>query len=327
MEICIIGCTGYLGSKISEHLYKKGHQLYGVCRKFPKDEIKFKNYFHKIIEGDITNESFVKKIVSLKIEKIIYTISLNHINSEKILKNSIDVNYLPILRLCSLIKDKNIKSRLIYFSTMQVYGSYEKILKINEDQVKNAENVYALTHSLCEDTLRLMNKYENFESISLRLSNGYGYPKLKSCDCWWLVINDFCKNAIENKEIKLNSDGSSLRDFIHISDISVAVEKLITTTKKIPEKINLASGKTLSMLEIAKIVNDISNKYIHKTKVFIKNKEINNCEIKKRINLISNNKKFRVSNNLMKKFNINPKIDLRSGIKRTLIEINKSNNE
>ena len=81
------------------------------------------------------------------------------------------------------------------------------------------------------------------------------------------------------------------------------------------------------MLEIAKIVNDISNKYIHKTKVFIKNKEINNCEIKKRINLISNNKKFRVSNNLMKKFNINPKIDLRSGIKRTLIEINKSNNE
>ena len=109
MEICIIGCTGYLGSKISEHLYKKGHQLYGVCRKFPKDEIKFKNYFHKIIEGDITNESFIKKIVSLKIEKIIYTISLNHINSEKILKNSIDVNYLPILRLCSLIKDKNIK--------------------------------------------------------------------------------------------------------------------------------------------------------------------------------------------------------------------------
>ena len=50
MEICIIGCTGYLGSKISEHLYKKGHQLYGVCRKFPKDEIKFKNYFHKIKE-------------------------------------------------------------------------------------------------------------------------------------------------------------------------------------------------------------------------------------------------------------------------------------
>ena len=157
---------------------------------------------------------------------------------------------------------------------MQVYGSYEKILKINEDQVKNAENVYALTHSLCEDTLRLMNKYENFESISLRLSNGYGYPKLKSCDCWWLVINDFCKNAIENKEIKLNSDGSSLRDFIHISDISVAVEKLITTTKKIPEKINLASGKTLSMLEIAKIVNDISNKYIHKTKVFLMERHI-----------------------------------------------------
>ena len=62
MVVCVIGCTGYLGSKISSRLHSQGHKVVGVCRKFPKDNKRFKNIFYKIIEGDITNTKFQSKV-------------------------------------------------------------------------------------------------------------------------------------------------------------------------------------------------------------------------------------------------------------------------
>ena len=72
---------------------------------------------------------------------------------------------------------------------------------------------------MCEDILNIYSSFGNINSISIRLSNGYD-PELKTCDCWWLVINDFCLN-VKKKKIQINSDGSPLRDFIHISDIAI----------------------------------------------------------------------------------------------------------
>ena len=81
--------------------------------------------------------------------------------------------------------------------------------------------------------LEIYSNFGNITNTSLRLSNGYGYPELKTCDCWWLVMNDFCLNVEKKSRIILNSDGSPLRDFIHISDIANSVEKLLTTKKKL----------------------------------------------------------------------------------------------
>ena len=60
MIVCVIGCTGYLGSKISAHLYSKGYKVIGVCKKFPKIIKNLKKFF-KIIEGDITSVKLQKE--------------------------------------------------------------------------------------------------------------------------------------------------------------------------------------------------------------------------------------------------------------------------
>ena len=78
---------------------------------------------------------------------------------------------------------------------MQVYGNYNKEKIISEKTKKNCKNIYALTHSMCEDILEIYSNFGNITNTSLRLSNGYGYPELKTCDCWWLVVNDFCLNV------------------------------------------------------------------------------------------------------------------------------------
>ena len=324
MKICIFGCTGYLGSELSCHLSNSGHQVIGVCRKFPKKEIEFKKNFAKVYEGDINSRLFLKKIFSSKPQVIIYLISLNHFDSEKNLDNSLKINCLPVIRILDFIREKNLNMKFIYFSTMQVYGDYANKKLITENTNKNPKNTYALTHSICEDYLLMMNKYKNFSSTCIRLSNGYGFPRLKSCDCWWLVLNDFCLNSYKNSRINISSDGSPLRDFIHITDISRTVNHLIKA-KSIPSLINLASGKAVSMLELAKYVSDVNAKLNNNISIYIKGKRINKKSLTKKINMAKSIRKFKFSTKLLDDFKIKKEFDLNSGIENTIKSMKKIN--
>ena len=64
---------------------------------------------------------------------------------------------------------------------MQVYGREYKDKIINETHPKNLNNIYALTHSICEDAL-LANKQKIKYSI-LRLSNSFGMPVFPKKKC------------------------------------------------------------------------------------------------------------------------------------------------
>ena len=326
MIVCVIGCTGYLGSKISAHLYSKGYKVIGVCKKFPKNNKKFKKNFFKIIEGDITSVKLQKRIFSFTFSSIVYTVSLNHKISERNLNHSINVSYMPLLNICKHIAENKIKMKIIYFSTTQVYGDYSKEKIITEKTKKNHRNIYGLTHSMCEDILEIYSKYSGIQSTSLRLSNGYGYPVLKSCDCWWLVINEFCSMTQKKNQIKINSDGSPLRDFIHISDIANSVQKLLVIKKKLPKVMNLCSGKTISMLEIAKVIQKNSSIINKNPILYVEGKKIDKKNLIKKINFINKKDKFKISNNEMKKLNIKPKIDISNGIRKTLMNLKESNN-
>ena len=234
---------------------------------------------------------------------------------------------MPLLNICNFIAEKKIKIKIIYFSTMQVYGDYSKEKIITEKTTKNYRNIYGLTHSMCEDILEIFSNYTGIQATSLRLSNGYGYPELNTCDCWWLVINDFCSNSQKKNEIKINSDGSPLRDFIHISDIALTVQKLLLLKKEPPKIMNLCSGKTLSMLEIAKIVQQNSTIINKSPTLYVKGKKIEKKNLIKKINFLKKKNRFRISNNEMKKLNIKPKIDISKGIRKTLIDLEGRNIE
>ena len=60
--------------------------------------------------------------------------------------------------------------------------------------------------------------------------------------------------AFEQKKIVLKSNGKSVRDFIFSGDVAEVVEKSLYFKKS--ETYNLGSGKSISMLEIAKLVQE-----------------------------------------------------------------------
>lgn len=251
-HILVIGASGYLGAHISLTMAQQGACVTALCHS-PKDDDAWNEAMHRIICGDITQTGTTDRILQHDYDYAIYLISLNHFDSEGEISQVCQTNVLPLWNLENQLKDR-IK-KFIYFSTQQVYGRTTSAI-INEDTLPAPVNNYGLTHLLCENITDLFNRTSSAQYINIRLSNGYGEPIFKSNNCWWLVINDLCKTAFQEKVIRLQSDGSPLRDFIHVSDICRAIG-IILNNNSDENVYNISSGISYTIGEIALIVQKI----------------------------------------------------------------------
>lgn len=251
MRYLIVGISGYLGGALAAHLKSNGHEVHGVYRTWPKDEMMVLPAMDSLIQGDISCAETMEAVLEIRPEIVIYTASQNHNQSEFNYQKSINLDVAPVLELGRRLSTSTGFQKFIYFSTFQVYGKTIPGETITEDTVVNPVNMYGFTHLMSETALKFLSEIKNLNVSILRLANAYGAPIFSSADCWWLVINDLCLMASKNKKIVLKSDGSPQRDFIHLRDVCRVVEGLSIVDYDGTKILNLASGETVTILELA----------------------------------------------------------------------------
>ena len=254
-KILLIGGSGYIGLRISKHLSENGFKVFILCRSIPKTT-SWESFISGFIIGDITKNEVLDKLIDKEFDIAIHLVSLNNQNSEGDPDYVSSVNVMPTWKILKLLTKKGLK-KFIYFSTIHVYGSLPNTI-INEDFVTAPQNAYGLTHLLSENICNYFNETTKTDCINIRLSNSYGSPVFRDTDCWWLVLNDFCKTAYQKGKIIIKSDGTPLRDFIHWHDMVNALELIMKNSKH--NIYHLASGETVSILELASIVKDVYHK-------------------------------------------------------------------
>lgn len=251
MKVLVTGGTGYLGATVASYLATRGHEVTALSR-HPIDEAHpWRSRVPNVLRGDLRNADTLSTIEQGRFEAVVHTVSLDHTASEKNVVETCQVNVATTWDLLSRLSKTGLK-RFVYFSTQQVYGRVGNEV-ISEERTPAPQNAYGLTHWMSEEVCALYNRRGATRAVSLRISNGFGAPEFLSANCWWLVLNDFCKSAVEKGEIRLSSDGTPQRDFIHIEDISSAAERMIAlpSDPALPTVFNLASGRTTTILELA----------------------------------------------------------------------------
>ncbi|MGK5094974.1 NAD(P)-dependent oxidoreductase [Deltaproteobacteria bacterium TL4] len=254
MRILVAGASGYLGGRVASHLAQKGHEVMALDRQLPTNSEAWQKQMNQLIIGDVLAAQTLQLIFDTPLDAVIYTISLNHKQSEVDVERTLATNVSAMWKIAEGLASKGLK-RFVYFSTQQVYGKLASE-NIRESHPTKPVNNYGLTHLMCENVAQLLSTRTPTKYVNLRLSNGFGAPLFPHCDCWWLVINDFCKTAIEQKKIQLLSDGTPQRDFVPIKDLCQALELVIQAPDAVLEHptFNLGGGKTYTMLELAHIV-------------------------------------------------------------------------
>ena len=153
MRVAVVGAAGYLGAFIALWMKKAGHEVVGIFRTPPVDPRNLFDVLDLTLKCDVTDTSFATQVGACQPEIVVYTVSLNHHDSEKDYQQSISVNVAPLLSLGHRLSQTNNFRRLIYFSTIQVYGTIPRGKVIDEMSPVCPINMYGLSHALCEEGL------------------------------------------------------------------------------------------------------------------------------------------------------------------------------
>lgn len=273
-KILITGGSGYIGSRLSLYLSKKGFDIIPLCNSKIPNNREWIQSMHLVLQGDLRDHATLNKIESVRPDAIIHLVSLDHNQSGINFQETLQVNVQATWELLSLSSSIELK-KFIYFSTTQVYGqTIENV--VTENTKLQPINAYGLTHKMSEDLVDFYKRSKNLDAVSLRLSNSYGEPVFHDANCWSLVVNDLCKSAFLHKKIVLNSDGLKTRDFIHYSTICSTIEQLLKTEIILKNKaINLSSGESISLLSLALLVKKVyQNRFNTSIDIFINRTEL-----------------------------------------------------
>jgi nucleoside-diphosphate-sugar epimerase len=309
MKIVITGGNGYIGARLSLYLANDGNQVIPLC--FPSVPKKgdWTDKMSAVLEGDLRQYDTIARIADLQPDALIHLVSLDHFESEKEPGLVNETNVLPTWRLLDACTKTGLK-KFIYFSTIHVYGKLPNSI-IDETHPVNTVDSYGLTHYLSERICDHYNRKTASNVISVRLSNSYGDPVFYNNNCWWLAINDLCKSAFLKKEIRLHSDGTPQRDFLHGNDVCKAVIRLLhSDVKNIENNIyHVSSGKTVTILELARTVRDVyENRYGQLLPVLIPDKTITDFDTP--VNVA----RFQISNEKIKNLGFSPDHNINTGI-------------
>jgi len=312
-KILITGANGYLGAQISQYLAAQGHKITALCfPEAPNDPI-WCHAMDEVLVGSIAEATTIDLLQKRHFDAIIHLVSLDHHQSQSCaLEDVLQINVQPCWALLNAFSGKGLKS-FLFFSTIHVYGTLP-FQVIDECNPLNPSNVYALTHAMSEQVCDYFNRATSVNCLTVRLSNSYGQPVFPDNNCWWLAVNDLCRTAYFEKNIKLLSDGSPQRDFIHGSDVCQAVELLLEHAPKNKNRpaYHISSSKTYTLLELAGVVKEV---YKERYGMDLPVHAPNGMSVED-FNLFSENPRYQIDNSALKELGFELKCDMRDGIRQ-----------
>ncbi len=253
-NILVTGGSGFIGSHIIEILKEAKHKVFNID--------KIKSDFGDLYENIDISDSF-KIEEFLKRNEIEYVYHIAAIaNARRSLENVYETminNVAGTASILSACANSNVK-KVILASTVWVYNAVDKksgtkengniILDENSKILPECGGHFYTTSKLCSEFIcQDFKSLKNLNFTILRYGIPYG-PRM------WpgLVLRAFTENALANKPITINGDGSAKRRFINVKDL--AHGHLLALDPKADNQIyNLEGDKDVTIKELADLVS------------------------------------------------------------------------
>ena len=255
MRYLILGAAGFIGGHLMEKLLKEGNEVKGID-----------NFWHasrnpirkKVDNKDIRYYKMIEPYVEWA-DVVCHGAAQIHVDrSNEDPHETIDINVggtTNILEAC-----RKYKKKIVFASTSEVYGS-GKSEKMNEDHPLDAQSVYGASKVAGDRLCKAYRDTYGLDVTILRNFNTFGpYQNMES---YGGVIAKFTYAALQNKNLTIYGTGEQKRDYMWISD---ALEGYQMCFENDIDVINVGSGKTISINEIAEMIIKITEskgKIIH----------------------------------------------------------------
>lgn len=231
-KIAISGSSGYIANHFSNFLQKKKINVLKFSSTKNKKFIFVNKYYSSL-------NKYKEKLKEINF--FFHFAYLNELDLAS--KNYKEYTKKNLIILRNILNNLSNKTTFVFISSVSVYGSSNKI-STELSKLSPLSN-YDRGKLRCEKYLLNYFKKNQKKIIILRIPNIYGLQKFnKSTNRG--IIPFLLTKISKNENIFLHTDGKQLRDYLHISDLLIALFK-ITKIKNAYNVYNVLSEKSFSL--------------------------------------------------------------------------------
>lgn len=273
MKVLVAGGAGYIGSQVNLDLNREGHQtvVLDSLIKGHREAVKV----GKLIQGDINDTELVKTIIRQEqIEAVIHFAAHSLVGESvthpaKYFQNNIGGGQ----ALLDAMIASGVK-QIVFSSTAAVYGEPKEI-PIKEDNPKNPTNPYGFSKLTFEGIMQAYERAYGLRFIALRYFNAAGADSVGNMgedhQPESHLIPIVLQTALGQREfLELYGtdyptvDGTCIRDYIHVSDLSqahlLALKALAGGAES--KAYNLGNGHGYSNRQVIETAEQVSGRKI-----------------------------------------------------------------
>ncbi len=257
MRVLVTGGAGFIGKYLVKSLIENG-SVVTIFDNFSNSSKKSITHLidigAKVIEGDITKLNVISNAV--KDQEIVIHLAAK-ISVQESIRNPSETFQVNVDGTKNVLVacEKNCVKKLIVASSAAVYGESLPGIKLTEESKTNPISPYGQSKVKMEQIIKNFVPEHNINCIILRFFNIYGVGQ---SDEYAGVITKFIKRVTQNKPLEIFGDGLQTRDFVSVYDVINSIQNTISNDKS--GTYNIASGKAVTIKELAEMIISISGK-------------------------------------------------------------------
>lgn len=272
MNVLITGTTGFLGSLLTKKALNNGYNVFGTsmhCRTYRIKNIAENENF-QLIKIDLSKKSEIQKLPE-NIDYVFHTASQQPSRPNLSFIDYLNANVKITRNILDYYHDKRLKA-FVLSSTATILGNHTKEVN-TESEVIFPLHDYTLTKLWAENLLKNFSVTSECKCVTLR------YPSIFGKNQYGGIAYYFYHQALNNEDIKVFSQGTILRNIVHVSDVVKANLSVIDNLKYLEdyELFLIGSSNSAKMLDIAKKVRNLMKS---KSKILtVKDETFNNNNV------------------------------------------------
>lgn len=253
------GAGGFIGSHLAEALVKRGartrafvhYNALGKCGWL--DDSPFKKKM-EVIAGDIRDRSTVEQAMK-NIDIVFHLAALigipySYQSPESYVSTNV-VGTLNVLQAARRLEPE----RALFTSTSEVYGT-ARYVPIDESHPLQAQSPYSASKIGADKLVEAFHHSFNLPFVIVRPFNTFG-PRQSAR----AIVPTIIVQCLKGKRIRLGSQ-HPMRDFNYVSDVVEGFLLAADSPKAIGRTINIGSGNTVSVHELAELIARLMKKKI-----------------------------------------------------------------
>lgn len=258
MKVLVTGAAGFIASHVADVYVSAGHDVV-ILDDLSRGAKRNVNPKARFYQCDIRDREAVENIFLSERPTII-----NHHAAQMDVRRGVreplfdaQVNILGSLNLIEAAVAHGAK-RFIYAATAGAGYGEPKKMPVPEDYPINPITPYGISKHTVEHYLFTFEFLYGLDYVVLRYGNVYGPRQSSQGEAGVFAI--FCEQILTDIQPVIYGDGTKLRDYVYISDVTAAnVAALQSGTNEI---FNIGSGVPTSDLDVFQMVRDLLAKQV-----------------------------------------------------------------